>query len=144
MPEVGGKFAKYVNPEDVNKGYALVRDLLANPEEIERWSREIATSYKPKTWDQFSVEFFDAATDISRADEHPGNRLIEAADIVGMGTAEINRRDALDEPLTYLAGARQKGWHPVEPWGCWTASRAPHSLFRRASLRIRQFRYTCH
>ena len=83
MPEVGGKFARYVNPEDVGEGYALVRDLLANPDKLDHWTSEIATSFKPKTWDRFSMEFFDAAAKISKPDEHAANRLIEAATLSG-------------------------------------------------------------
>ena len=68
MPEVGGEFARYVNPDDVNDGYNLVRELVGNPRELERWTNEVATSFKPKTWLQFSAEFFDAATELSKAD----------------------------------------------------------------------------
>ncbi len=102
MPEVGGKFARYVNPDDVNDGYNLVRELVENPQELARWTNEIATSYKPKAWLQFSEEFFDAATEISKANDLPRKCLIEPADIVGMGRAEVKRRDELNLTLPYL------------------------------------------
>ena len=31
LPEVGGRFAKYVSPEDIEGGARLVEDLLADP-----------------------------------------------------------------------------------------------------------------
>jgi glycosyltransferase involved in cell wall biosynthesis len=123
MPEVGGKFARYVNPDDVNEGYNLVRELLENPQELERWTREIATSHKPKAWLQFSTEFFDAAAELSKEDKPLQKLLIEPADIVGMGRAEVKRRDELNLTLPYLESARGAGWHAVETWGCWTSSR---------------------
>jgi len=123
MPEVGGSFARYVNPDDVNEGYHLVRELIESPHELERWTREIAASYQPKAWLQFSTEFFDAATEISKADDLPRRCLIEPADIVGMGRGEVKRRDELNLALPYLESARKAGWHAVEAWGCWTSSR---------------------
>ncbi len=123
MPEVGGKFARYVNPDDVNEGYNLVRELLEDPQELDRWTREIATSHKPKAWLQFSTEFFDAVTDLPKADKPLQKCLIESADIVGMGRAEVKRRDELKLALPYLESARGAGWHAIESWGCWTSSR---------------------
>jgi len=129
MPEVGGKFARYVNPEDVHEGYVLVRDLIEHPNRLDEWTQDIATGYKPKTWRQFAAEYFAATVRVSKPDDSPVNGVLEVADVVGAGRQEINRRDGLGKSLTYLSAARVKGWHPVEDWGCWTSS-------RRATLRF--------
>ena len=123
MPEVGGKFARYVDPEDVNEGYALVRDLLSNPDELANWTEEVAAGYKPKTWRQFAIEYLESAMEVGKADDLPVNGVFEAADVIGMGSAEVSRRDERGLPLTYLASARRSGWHAVEEWGCWSRSR---------------------
>ncbi len=128
MPEVGGKFARYINPEDVREGAAEVERLLADPGELQRWTAEIAAGYKPRTWFEFVTDFFNAATEVDKIDGGM-NGVIEAGEIVGMGRDEIKRRDGLGKRLAYLAPARIRGWHAVEGWGCWASS-------RRATLRF--------
>lgn len=129
IPEVGGKFARYVDPENVYEGYVLVRDLITNPKKLAEWTSEIEAGYVAKTWRDFSIEYFEAVTAVSKSDDLPVNGAFEAGDVIGMGTAEVHRRDAMGLSQTYLASARRSGWHAVEPWGCWARS-------RRATLRL--------
>jgi glycosyltransferase involved in cell wall biosynthesis len=129
MPEVGGTFARYVNPDDVNEGYAEVERLLSHPQELERWTREIRAEFRPKTWTEFVGHFFDTVSDVAQTDGRTINGVLGAGEIIGMGRDEIKRRETLGKRLIYLAQARVKGWHPVEGWGCWTSS-------RRATLRF--------
>jgi glycosyltransferase involved in cell wall biosynthesis len=123
MPEVGGKFARYVDPEDVKEGYKLVLDLLTHPHELAKWTAEVAAGYKPKSWQQFALEYLNATMTVGKSADAPLNGYFEPGDIIGMGASEIDRRRELDLPLTYLAFARRSGWHAVETWGCWTATR---------------------
>lgn len=69
---------KFSFPNTVAKS----RKLPAMPPKEHGWTQEIAASYKPKMWHQFSAEFFDSAIEISTADERPLKCLIEVADIV--------------------------------------------------------------
>jgi glycosyltransferase involved in cell wall biosynthesis len=131
MPEVGGKLARYVNPDNVNEGFQLVSALLQNPKQLADWAAEITASFVPKSWSQFVAEYYDAVLRIAQA-ELPGavNALVEAGDIVGMGRDELTRRGAARLPVTYLAPYRISGWHPTDDWGGWASE-------RRALLRIR-------
>jgi hypothetical protein len=123
MPEVGGKFARYIDPDEVSEGYALVRDLITHPDKLAKWTSEVASGYKPKSWRQFALDYFDAVVKVEKADEKPLNGYFEPGDLIGMGAWEVDRRGDLGLPLTYLASARRGGWHPVEAWGCWAATR---------------------
>jgi hypothetical protein len=100
MPEVGGKFARYVNPDDVREGYVEVERLLTHRDELDRWAFQIASDYKPRTWFEFVTDFFNAATEV---DKIPGgmNGVIDAGDIVGMG------RDARTALGLSCGGARE-------------------------------------
>ena len=60
MPEVGGRFVKYVNPEEVEGGVRLVAELLADPAALSTWEKEIKEEYKPRTWSEFTVDFYDS------------------------------------------------------------------------------------
>jgi len=123
MPEVGGKFARYVNPEDVYEGVTLVRDLITHPDKLAQWTAEVEAGYRPKSWRDFAVEYLEAATEVSKGDDRPVNGHFEAGDVIGMGSTEVDRRGDLGRPLTYLASGRRTGWHAVEPWGCWSSTR---------------------
>lgn len=123
MPEVGGKFARYFDPDDVNEGYAEVLRLLSNPQELERWADQIVSEYKPRLWSDFVSDFFDTVAEIDQNAHRAANCVVEPGDIVGMGRNEIARRDGLGKRLTYLSPIRVKGWHGVEDWGCWSSSR---------------------
>ncbi len=57
MPEVGGRFVKYVSPEDVEGGVRLVEELLADPAALSAWEKEIREEYKPRTWTEFAAGF---------------------------------------------------------------------------------------
>ena len=128
LPEVGGRFARYVDPNEPRDGAAVVERLLRNPGELARWKQEIARGFHPRSWSDFAHDFLDA---VFAVEGRPGpiNGLLEPAEIVGMGRKEIERREALGERLTYLAPARVTGWRPAEDWVCWTSS-------RRATLRF--------
>jgi hypothetical protein len=123
MPEVGGQFVRYFDPENVSEGYSKIREILNAPDALAAWAKQISTSYKPKSWGSFAREFYETVSDLSNGAEASTNCRIEAADIVGMGRAEIAWRDSLKQPLVYLSAARQTGWHCVEDWGCWMNAR---------------------
>ena len=59
LPEVGGDFAKYIDPNDPDEGVKLFKALLTNRGEIDRWSADIKANYAPKTWRKFTYEFLD-------------------------------------------------------------------------------------
>ena len=128
MPEVGGKFARYVDPENVGQGVAEVERLLRDPQALEQWTEEIVEGFRPRTWTEFVDDFFGAIFEVEKR-PGPFNGAIEPGEIVGMGRDEVRQRDALGKRLIYLALARAKGWHPVETQGCWANS-------RRATLRF--------
>lgn len=131
MPEVGGKLARYVNPDDVNEGYRLVAGLLQSPHDLADWATEIAASFVPRRWAQFVDEYYDAVLRIAETEPQGAvNALVEPGEIIGMGRDELTRRGAARLPITYLAPYRISGWHPPEDWGGWASE-------RRALLRIR-------
>jgi glycosyltransferase involved in cell wall biosynthesis len=123
MPEVGGKFARYVDPDDIYEGFTLVRDFLTHPDKLAQWTAEVQSGYRSRTWREFAIDYLQSTTEIDKADARPVNGVFEAGDVVGMGSAEVDRRGDLGKPLTYLAPARRVGWHAVEPWGCWASAR---------------------
>lgn len=131
MPEVGGKYARYYDPDDLNEGYRLVTSLLSNKKELNALNQEIQKSYKTKDWETFSLEFYDAVTSTKTTRVGDGVRCtLPEGEVIGMGSDEILNRDAKNKQLIYLSATRRTGWFPVEPWGCWTSARRAQIKFQ--------------
>ena len=123
MPEVGGRFARYLDPDDIAAGVALVRELIEDKAALADWRKDIATNFRARTWRQFSKDYIAGLLAFAEPDGRCYNNRFRAGELYGMGAWEVARRDANGEDLTYLVSARSYGWHDNEDWGCWAASR---------------------
>lgn len=123
MPEVGGRFARYIDPEDIDGGIELVRTLIEQPAELAAWRKDVQENFRMRTWREFSLEYISSALAIPIADWHSCNNIFRAGEIYGMGRWEVARRDAHGDKLAYLVNARLDGWHANEDWGCWSSAR---------------------
>ena len=89
MPEVGGRFVRYLEPWNQSEGYAVVRDTILDPKGLAEWTADIEANFHPKTWQEFCDEFFSTAIGTSTAlPKGPGllncllpkNSIIEGGD----------------------------------------------------------------
>ena len=67
MPEVGGRFVRYLEPWNQSEGYAVVRDTILDPKGLAEWTADIEANFHPKTWQEFCEEFFSTAIGTSTA-----------------------------------------------------------------------------
>lgn len=51
MPEAGGAFCAYFDPENLDEATAVIRDLIEKPKRIAELKRHIAESYRPPGWE---------------------------------------------------------------------------------------------
>lgn len=133
LPEVGGRFARYLDPFDLDQGYEVFRSILSDRVALEKWTDDIRANYKPKTWDEFSREFFDSVVALylkRECKEYVNNCFLEAKTIYFIGDDDVARLDRDGLPLVTFRMARVSGWHPTEPWGCWAAERRAQLKFR--------------
>lgn len=126
MPEVGGKFVKYIDPLDWKKSYPIIRDTIVNREELTRWQEWIEKDFVPKTWHTFSEEFYDAvlkhAKQFLGTPPHLGCYLPACQFILG-GAHDILRGTHLDGKVITFRTARHHNWHPSQHWGVWSRKR---------------------
>ena len=59
MPEVGGSLCKYLDPFDIEDGYRVVADVLADRPALASWTARVRSEFKPKTWKSFCYEIFE-------------------------------------------------------------------------------------
>ena len=50
IPEAGGDFCPYVDPDNTTGAYELIRQLIENPNELMRLEERLRTQYKPVLW----------------------------------------------------------------------------------------------
>ena len=131
LPEVGGKLARYVDPFSVESGYDVFRRTIQDRSDLALWTKQIEAGFKPKSWQQFSEDFFLALEELSATQGSATeiNCVIPAGQIVTLGDRALQELVDDGERLITIRMARVSGWHPVEEWGVW-ASR------RRAKLRF--------
>ena len=130
MPEVGGRFAKYFGPEDVEGCARLVQELLADPAALSTWEKEIREGYRPRKWSEFTAGFFDSIVEQRSAPLCFSNFVCDPGEIYSFGFSAIPERDARKQKLIYCASIVDANWHYPEGWGVWMAK-------RRASLQFR-------
>jgi glycosyltransferase involved in cell wall biosynthesis len=129
-PEVGGSYAKYVSPEDVEGGARLVEELLTDPTAIAAWEKEIRERYRPRTWAEFATEYYDSIVEQESSSRSFSNFVCDPGEIYSFGFSVLAERDARKQKLIYCASSVDSNWHFAEDWGVWMAK-------RRASLQFR-------
>jgi glycosyltransferase involved in cell wall biosynthesis len=130
LPEVGGRFVKYVSPEDVEGGVRLVEELLADPAALPTWEKEIREEYRPRTWTEFTVDFYDGIREQKQTPSCYTNFLCDPGEIYSFGFSTLAERDARKQQLTYCASVVDTSWYSTEDWGVWMAKRRAGMLFR--------------
>lgn len=132
MPEVGGSLCKYLDPCDLEDGYRVVADVLADRPALASWTARVRSEFKPKTWKSFSDELFDTVQQYGREstlDAASNNVILESGEIATFGNDPLLQLAAKQSKIITARMSRMAGWHGPEAWGCWAAK-------RRATLKI--------
>lgn len=132
MPEVGGRFVRYLEPWNQSEGYAVVRDTILDPKGLAEWTADIEANFHPKTWQEFCDEFFSTAIGTSTAlPKGPGllNCLLPKNSIIEGGDDALLRMAAEHKPIITFRAARDSGWFYMENWGVWASERRSSLVF---------------
>lgn len=132
VPEVGGTLCRYIDPHDVADGYRAVHRVLADRADLQAWQEEVRTTFRPKTWREFSVQFFETMLRFKAANAGAplrNNVVLAAEQVATFGNGGLMQTSSATRPFTTARMTRVGGWHACEGWGCWAAK-------RRADLRI--------
>jgi len=125
VPEVGGDHVVYVDPFDQENGYAVISDLIRNPEKIAAMESALRSSFQPRTWNDVGRDFF-ATTERLLAGLAPGVPTrdlfaprVKAArlfDVAKVAKAATRGGPYVTNPerLAFVTG-----WRGIEPSGTW-------------------------
>ncbi len=51
IPEVGGRFCRYFDPDNVTEAYTIIRGLIEHPDDLAAWEADIRENFRPTTWE---------------------------------------------------------------------------------------------
>ncbi|SIQ58747.1 Glycosyltransferase involved in cell wall bisynthesis [Rhizobium sp. RU20A] len=120
MPEVGGRFARYVDPFDWQSGLAVIRPLLLDRSDLAAWERNIRENFKPKTWLAFCQELYDALKAFTWPSTRPVcNYRFSPGTLYDFGEARLPRLDLEGDLMVTARMTRSKGWGPCEQQLAW-------------------------
>jgi glycosyltransferase involved in cell wall biosynthesis len=51
IPDAGGEFCAYFDPDSINDAYSVIRGLIENPDRVATLEARIAATFRPPTWD---------------------------------------------------------------------------------------------
>ena len=126
IPEVGGRFCRYIDPYDVEDGYRAVVRALSDRDDLEAWRADIRANFQPKTWRDFTTQFYETVLRFKAANgDAPlrNNVVLEPEAIAAFGHAGITQLGFDERRLVTARMTRMAGWHNLEAWGCWAAKR---------------------
>ncbi|WP_133258742.1 glycosyltransferase family 4 protein [Novacetimonas cocois] len=133
MPEVGGKFVRYIDPFDAEGAYPIIRKPIVDRQDLKQWEDEIKKDFRPKRWSDFCSEFYNAIAkeaDSIKSDVTSAFVYLPPEYLIEGGDHDILIRAAEEKPIVTFRSARIVNWHPNENWGCWSSSRRSEIAFR--------------
>jgi glycosyltransferase involved in cell wall biosynthesis len=80
MPEAGGEFCVYVDPDNTTATFERIRSLIENPGELDALEHRLQSSFRPTSWSETADEIWDAVT--ACASSIPARRRPVARDLV--------------------------------------------------------------
>jgi hypothetical protein len=135
IPEVGGEFVRYIDPNDLNSGLAVFRELCTDPSILKTWAARIKKDFRPVTWSEVASNLCKALESSRRSAPAPRNSAYYQARQGSVAPIGNELRDKMLKSDLSLAAAilvRVKGWHVTEEWGSWSRSRSSSIRFGTA------------
>lgn len=127
IPEVGGDFVRYIDPNDLNMGFDVFKNAICDEASLKEWTRRIESEFEPVTWKAVTLELCSKLLEAARSDGERGPRAYYRAEQGIVAPIGSELRDLLSKRNSAIINAplvRGSGWHPLESWGCWARSRS--------------------
>ena len=136
IPEVGGEFAVYIDPFNLESGYDTVRRLILDPTALAEQETKLKNRFVARTWSDVATDFFTKVdTVVSGLDEDKVERIIYAPSLQPGEVLRVRTMENVGAGgATYVANPERlvfsQGWRAVDTRGTWMLDPA-------ATLRLR-------
>jgi glycosyltransferase involved in cell wall biosynthesis len=131
IPEVGGRFAIYIDPYNARGSADVIGDLLEDRERLRFLERRITSHFKGRTWTDYAndlVRAIDELTETELADQHchRGAVALKEGTVLKVRSAAYDWEFGARLPPRELQEAKVlrkvllvSGWRRPETWGVW-------------------------
>ncbi len=124
IPEVGGDFAAYVDPFNLESGYQEIRRLVTDPDHLAQLETRIRNGFRARGWKDVGKDFFAGLDEVldqrKRQPERPlyapdlsSGSLLNAADLTNVGARGVGY---VRNPQRLVLA---EGWRSAEASGTW-------------------------
>lgn len=124
MPEVGGDFVRYLDPNNVQDGKEQVLRALDDPQGLADWAKRIRKEFVPRKWSAVAADLGMAIQELTQPDSHgPSHCALPVAEIIPLSLDGIEHiADA--KPSAHVASLLcSEGWHQPERRARWSLHR---------------------
>ncbi|KON62949.1 4-alpha-N-acetylgalactosaminyltransferase [Komagataeibacter europaeus] len=124
IPEVGGDYVEYIDPNNPKKTYEVFRSLFSDYGKIEKLEEKIKNNFKIRTWKNYCEEFYtciDTHLETKAYISPEGNNVYSAGKIYFYGYDDVSEQSKKGGELVTARMTRVAGWHRLQEWGSWAA-----------------------
>jgi glycosyltransferase involved in cell wall biosynthesis len=110
IPEVAGEFGSYIDIEDPDQSYRVVRELVSDEAGRRRLEQKIRRQYQPVTWRSVAERVVDACKTVAKAewrDPYPYAAIPYSSEISFAWFGGDDQRTSGDELLSRIVDARR-------------------------------------
>lgn len=128
LPEVGGDFVTYIDPENVTEGVETIERLLREPKLLATAEKRIAEEFKPRLWRDVCADLAKGFERVRRevAERRPLPAIrIEPGELYAAGSKPIHGSLQLSTARQAAIDALfDANWYAGEVWGRWLKGEA--------------------
>ncbi len=123
IPEVGGRLVRYFDATDLDQATATVSAVLADRSALAAWRQEIARTFVPRTWSDFSEDLLTRIHDVpdNGGPRTPSRFPLNAGQVLLCGAHDIEEAFDAGRSFQTLRMARVSGWSHPERDGIWAS-----------------------
>lgn len=142
IPEVGGDFVDYFDPNNLNEAYLVLEKLVYDPAYLASRSNNISANFIPRTWRDVAKTLADNISELFplssiKAEDQPNSHIdrVPVPFVPGGKMNHIGHRDSRSAYInagfgTLVHFVFDMGWYPVENFGRWLAHQRGGMEFR--------------
>jgi ADP-heptose:LPS heptosyltransferase/GT2 family glycosyltransferase/glycosyltransferase involved in cell wall biosynthesis len=144
LPEAGGDWAVYLDPFDLNDGFAVLTSLIDNPDLVTAKEEAIRATFTPLSWAAAAAQAWQRLGEVMavssvvqrRAQDAPFLPLDQYHLPPPASPTTAPMTIARNEAGRIVFGRVLAGldWHAIEPWGVWAQGRVARLTFQVDTL----------
>lgn len=131
IPEVGGDFVDYIDPENIQSGVEVIGRMLQDRAYLAARKQNIVENFRPRVWEDVAAVF------VEQMRAHEGLPVVKASIPTLPEGLQFRPGDLMGDQsalVGYVANPTRlmivENFYPAEPWGAWMRGRFGEVVFQ--------------